>query len=143
MTGPTDAATRYSIVVESRELAWLTDLVNMSPTSESTEYRQPSSPQAGPTGGYARSSPASVTLKYGTGTRELLTLAESAGQPGMADEAKTASLVMLSRDGRPAGTYLLTRALPTRVEVGDPRPGVSGVTYGTVILTCESIERLS
>jgi hypothetical protein len=84
-----------------------------------------------------------VVLRRGTDTSLGVFAWHQTVVEGQISAAKDASVVMYGADGKPVARYHLENAWPSKLEIAELKAGTSEVSYETVTLVCDHLQRIS
>ena len=148
MTSPTNAiaASRFSIVIDGRELATFSELLGINEEVDPTESIATSS--SNPTEvihsrQLGKPQPPTVTLKRAmTGSLELAAWFDTVISGSVAAR-RSCSVIMYGSDGKPVAKYWLENAWPMKLEIAGMKVGASKELTEIVTLTCDRLQRMA
>jgi len=143
---PGDAITaaRFSIVIDSYQIASFSELIGISTEVEPVELLESTEKEVMLKKLPGKRKPPTLTLKRGKNqSMELWLWHEAVLMGDIVAARKSCSLVMYSTDGTAVARYHLEMAWPSKLEVGGLKAGASEVLFETVTLVCEHIQRVA
>ena len=143
---PSEAGTaaRFSITIDGYEIAAFSELAGIVTEAQPVDYLEANDKEVVYKKLPGKTKPPTIILKRGRTTdMTLWAWYEMVRSGEMVSARKAVSLVMYNVDGKPVARYFLEHAWPAKVEIGALRAGSSEVSYETVHLVCERMQRVA
>jgi phage tail-like protein len=137
-------ASRFSIVIDTYEIASFSDLAGVVSEIEPVAYLESDAQTVDHSQLLGKPKPPMVTLKRGmNASMELWAWHEAALKGDITAARRSCSLIMYDAGGKSVAKYWLESAWPSKIDISAMKAGASEVMYETVTLVCEYIQRVA